>query len=1340
MKVGHSKKIRFLGLFCSVTIIASSICISTGINSSASVRAAQNSVVTEGETVLFECDYEKSNIEIGRWETKNSSRDFIPSNDPSDSANKVIQYKSSYYSEGALYLGSDFSSENIIKTAAIRPQAGETYSVMYDILTSGEYQNDFKLFLTAGNNSSDEGKITYDASNAVLMMKNVAGTTADTGGWEHEKTVTITFSENFDSEAYPYLMIYAKDGDGTETYIDNVKVHIVENTVFASSETLFECDYQKAPVETSNDEYELSSRDMMPKVDPLNKNNTVLKYTTAWFDQGALFLGSDFSSKNCDRIKNAAIKPVAGKTYDIEYDYYVAGKVEESEPPLRIYLTAGKSGSDGTVTYDKNNAVRLTEYERGTVFDMKEWERNRKASITFSSDFNADEYPYLIIYAEYGGRQASAYFDNVKVTAAALISGKTLFHTDYEDADITAEPWSLEHSSRDMLPKADPLDSNNTVMGYVPKCYDQGALIFGADFSRIDDEAVMSAGIKPEAGKTYQVDYDFLVTGNVSDKEPPLRYYLTAGKRDSDGKITYDENNAVQIARYEQGTVFNMTDWERDKKVRITFSSDFNAEEYPYFMIIAQYGGREAASYFDNVKVTDVLLEKSVYSKDCLLFCDDYENAVVYDESTAPGEANTAVVSGDLRPVKGAVSGNKYLAYCSNYYSLGTVALGYDYSADSKEENKANVSTKAVKVKPGVTYRVDYDYLIVGKTSSRLDIGLAVAKPVNDFENSTFNDGTFESNVLMFTTDIIQRADFYPDSSDTMIRKTTYITVPIDADLSTYNSLILYVKDGGQGACQNKDDIINTLGGDVSRNGVLFDNISVTALAGTNIEYKVDGETKTVYDSSGELKVDFMEKGNSAVKWYTDSDYKTAFIQPDYERLGVVSTKKLYGIRDISTVPFVKGDVNCDGEFGTEDMAALRKRLLGIEKTDVCGRDDVNGDNTADIRDLVKMKRVLAEDNAASETKIGGQAAKTYKFVTGGLTENCNKEIREIQTMCGMNDNNTNVISVNISSGIQIDSYIFEVGANSLKIVGRTEDSVIAALKMLKGFLNFGISVTSNDSVQFVYTGDGFSNILKENLNLVYEENFDTDLNYGGWLSSGNPYKTDWIPLSFALPSTGPDNKPCELCSDNIEVNNGILKLTATRNSERYFGAELRSKKFYSYGYFEIKAKIKSSVGLCNAFWLLGEDTNTVKYEVDIFEGFQDLIGSCLIKHTLQDRELDKWVIEGGFTYERLSKDPSPVRGYENVQHFFKGNWNEEYHTIGFDWQPTSLTWYIDDEAILTSKITEDQFNTPMQIILTQYSGRNILPFTGNADSTTDWENGNSLDIKYVRVYQYDLK
>ena len=110
------------------------------------------------------------------------------------------------------------------------------------------------------------------------------------------------------------------------------------------------------------------------------------------------------------------------------------------------------------------------------------------------------------------------------------------------------------------------------------------------------------------------------------------------------------------------------------------------------------------------------------------------------------------------------------------------------------------------------------------------------------------------------------------------------------------------------------------------------------------------------------------------------------------------------------------------------------------------------------------------------------------------------------------------------------------------------------------------------------------------------------------------------------------------------------------------------------------------------------------------------------------------------FVYHRLSTEKSPVEG--NCS-FFGADWGNEFHKFAFDWQPDSLTWYIDDKPVLFVKPSAGEdgkflFDEPMIAIMTVYSGVDVCsPKTGLPDQTTDWENGNSMTVRSIKFYKY---
>lgn len=269
-------------------------------------------------------------------------------------------------------------------------------------------------------------------------------------------------------------------------------------------------------------------------------------------------------------------------------------------------------------------------------------------------------------------------------------------------------------------------------------------------------------------------------------------------------------------------------------------------------------------------------------------------------------------------------------------------------------------------------------------------------------------------------------------------------------------------------------------------------------------------------------------------------------------------------------------------------------------------------------------------------------------------------------------------------------------------------------------------------------------------LTLIYEEKFETDLALGDWHKVEHPYKEMWRPLEGKGSARNPEaTRDCYLTAENAMVKDGQLILLATEQEKGYCGVELRTKEFYNYGYFEIEAKVNSSKGICPAFWLVGsrDSASHIEYEIDVFEcfgGTPDIIKATPLAHCYPNGSQNpKTETAHKFEcYERLCKEPTPIEPHNS---FLKGNWGDEFHKYAVDWKPGSITWLIDDEPwyrVDTAHSLEGKFpfNEPLKVILTTYSGVDVCrPRTGLPDETTDWENGCSMTINAIRIYEYQL-
>ena len=176
---------------------------------------------------------------------------------------------------------------------------------------------------------------------------------------------------------------------------------------------------------------------------------------------------------------------------------------------------------------------------------------------------------------------------------------------------------------------------------------------------------------------------------------------------------------------------------------------------------------------------------------------------------------------------------------------------------------------------------------------------------------------------------------------------------------------------------------------------------------------------------------------------------------------------------------------------------------------------------------------------------------------------------------------------------------------------------------------------------------------------------------------------------------------------NGVSVSNG-LSLTATKSNGQYYSGMVSSFGHFSYlyGYAEARFKIPSGQGLWPAFWMLGTGQQN-KDELDAMEilGNQTNLLYMTVHHQTQ-----------------LNSTSNTWTGPD----FSTG-----YHTVGLDWEPNSLTWYVD--GVVRSRITDPQYipHTPMYVILDLAVGGD---WPGYPNASTPFPS--SFDIQYVSVQQ----
>jgi len=233
-------------------------------------------------------------------------------------------------------------------------------------------------------------------------------------------------------------------------------------------------------------------------------------------------------------------------------------------------------------------------------------------------------------------------------------------------------------------------------------------------------------------------------------------------------------------------------------------------------------------------------------------------------------------------------------------------------------------------------------------------------------------------------------------------------------------------------------------------------------------------------------------------------------------------------------------------------------------------------------------------------------------------------------------------------------------------------------------------------------------------MTLVWSDEFDQD---------GAPDPDKWV---YSTGGNGWGNGELQFYTDKREnsiVKDGKLILTAQSENGLWTSARLKTqhKGDWTYGFFEIRAKVPRGRGTWPAIWMMPERNSYGDWpasgEIDIMEhvGFdQDKIHTSV--HT-QDYNHRK-----GTQKTRSAKIPGV---------------SDSFHTYAIEWNDKAIFWYVDDEPFYFFQREADgygvwPFDHPFHIILNVAMGgtwggmKGMDPAVKQADMVVD----------FVKIYQ----
>ena len=262
---------------------------------------------------------------------------------------------------------------------------------------------------------------------------------------------------------------------------------------------------------------------------------------------------------------------------------------------------------------------------------------------------------------------------------------------------------------------------------------------------------------------------------------------------------------------------------------------------------------------------------------------------------------------------------------------------------------------------------------------------------------------------------------------------------------------------------------------------------------------------------------------------------------------------------------------------------------------------------------------------------------------------------------------------------------------------------------------------------QFTVTNASYSGPVERpaEMRLVWSDEFDgNQLDTAKWEYDTSRNKEGWHNGELQYYSAGR--------AENIGVANGLLRIEARRETldpakypdwggQNYTSARILSKGVgWTYGFYEIRAKLPCARGTWPAIWMLPVDLKEWPDdgEIDIMEQVgaePNLIYASL--HTLLFNHVKKT--------QRSAQRHVPTSC-------------EKFHVYQLDWRPDSISIGVDGQGIL--RVLNDQpggkgawpFDTPFRMILNLAMGGDWAGQKGMDDAALPQR----MDVDYVRVWQ----
>lgn len=154
-------------------------------------------------------------------------------------------------------------------------------------------------------------------------------------------------------------------------------------------------------------------------------------------------------------------------------------------------------------------------------------------------------------------------------------------------------------------------------------------------------------------------------------------------------------------------------------------------------------------------------------------------------------------------------------------------------------------------------------------------------------------------------------------------------------------------------------------------------------------------------------------------------------------------------------------------------------------------------------------------------------------------------------------------------------------------------------------------------------------------------------------------------------------------------VENGVMKMSVSREQNGYAGAEYRSHSFYGHGFYSVRMKAAKCSGVVSSFFTYANHS-----------GWDEIDIEFLGKDT---------------THVQLNYYSKGVGGHEFWYDLgFDGA--DDFHEYAFEWVEDSITWYVDGKAVY--RATKDIPTSHTQIMMNVWNGKGVDEWSGKFDAS----------------------